>query len=256
MYYLFYGTETEKARARMHEILEGGKKKRPDAEIFRIEATGFQEGMIDEWTGGMGLFERKIIVVLDRVFENKEAAETIVARAEALGATENLIIILEGKLDKKTADKLAKFAFKSEAFEEKKEARQFGLGPGQGKGGSGKLSLKDFNIFSLTDALGARDRKSLWALFVKSQFHEVAAEEISGILFWQAKAMLLAAEQGADAKSTGLNPFVFQKAKSYAKNFSPKELRDLSSKLVSMYHDAHRGLADFPVAIERLALSL
>ena len=257
MFYLFYGTESEKARARMHAVLDGAKKKRPDAEVFRVEGSQFQEGMIDEWTGGMGLFERKMIVVLDKVFENKEAAEALASRAEALGASENMILILEGKLDKKTLTKLEKYAYKTEAFvEEKTDDRKFGLGPGLGKGGSGSLSLKDFNIFSLTDAFGARDKKQLFALYSKSQFFGVPPEEVSGILFWQLKAMRLAFSPLADAKSTGLNPFVFNKARGYAKNFSAKELNDLSSKLISSYHDAHRGLCDFSVELEKLALML
>ncbi len=254
MYYLFHGTDAAKARARMHDILEAGKKKRPDAEVFRVEGAGFQAGMIDEWSGGMGLFERKMIVVLDRAFENKEAAEAILDRAEALGASENMILILEGKLDKKSLAKLEKFAHKAEAFDEPKAdgGRFMAV-----KSGGGMSALgKDFNIFALTDALGARDRRQLWALFAKSQFREIAAEEISGVLFWQAKAMLLAGEEGATAASTGLSPFVFGKAKNYAKNYSPKELRELSSRLVSIYHDAHRGLHDFPIALERLALSI
>jgi hypothetical protein len=253
MYYLFYGTDAAKARARMHEILEAGKKKRPDAEVFRVEGAGFQAGMIDEWAGGMGLFERKMIVILDRVFENKEAGEEIAGRAEALGASENMILILEGKLDKKTLTKLEKFAHKAEAFDEPKEAGRFMAAR---TGGGMAPAGKDFNIFALTDALGARNRPLLWALFVKSQFREIAAEEISGVLFWQAKAMLLAGEPDATAASTGLSPYVFGKAKNYARNYSPKELRDLSSKLVSIYHDAHRGIHDFPIALERLALSL
>lgn len=249
MFYLFYGTESEKARARMHEILEGAKKKRPDAEIFRVEGAGFHEGMIDEWTGGMGLFERKMIVVLDKVFENKDAAEALAARAEALAASENMILILEGKIDKKTLGRLEKHAFKAEVYDEKKEAPRFGAAPAGGGGNA-------FNIFFLTDALGARDKKSLWSLYCKSQLSGVVPEEVSGILFWQLKAMRLASPPLADAKSTGLNPFVFNKAKTYARNFSSKELDLLSSRLVASYHDAHRGLNDFSVELEKFVLSL
>jgi len=251
MFYLFYGTESEKARARMHAVLEGAKKKRPDAEIFRVEGTQFQEGMIDEWTGGMGLFERKMIVVLDKVFENKEAAEALSSRAEALGASENMILILEGKIDKKTLTKLEKHAFKAEAFvEEKTDDRKFGMGT------ANPLKLKDFNIFSLTDALGSRDKKSLWALYCKSQFHNVPPEEVSGILFWQVKAMRLASPPLADAKSTGLNPFVFNKAKGYARNFTAIELEKMSSEIVSAYHDAHRGIGDLSARLEKFTLTL
>lgn len=256
MLYLFYGTDAVTARAKMHAVLEGGKKKRPDAEVFRIEAGGFQEGMIDEWTGGMGLFEHKMIVVLDRVFENKEAMDVIAARAEALGASENLILILEGKLDKKTVEKLSKHAQKAELFEEKKEGRQFGLGAGNGPGGSGKVALKDWNAFAIADAFAARDKKKLWSLVAVSEFHDVPPEEISGMLFWQAKSMLLASGPNATAASTGLSPFVFDKSKRGAANYSSAELRKLASALISSYHEAHRGLLDLSVDLERFALSI
>ena len=87
MYYLFYGTDTEKARAKMHEVLNGAKKKRPDAEVFTVESEQFSGAVVDSLVGGAGLFEKKYIVIFDRIFENEEALRMLLrecAKAEDL----------------------------------------------------------------------------------------------------------------------------------------------------------------------------
>ena len=75
MFYFFYGTDKDKARAKMNAVLSGAQKKRPDAEVFRVDAEKFTEGDLDGFLGGMGLFEKKYIVVLENIFEKKEIAE-------------------------------------------------------------------------------------------------------------------------------------------------------------------------------------
>jgi energy-converting hydrogenase Eha subunit H len=67
--------------------------------------------------------------------------------------------------------------------------------------------------------------------------------------------MLLVAE-AKTAGEAGVAPFVFTKAKNFLKNYSVPELQTLSSKLVRMYHDAHRGIHDFEIALERFVLHL
>ncbi len=217
MFYLFYGSDTEKARAKMHEILHGAKKKRPDAEVFTLEAENFSAGELDALVGGSGLFEKKSIVVMSRILENKEAAEAILERLADMAETENLFLVLEGSLDKKTVSKFEKFAHKIEAFEKKEVTKQ------------------KFNVFGMANALGARDRKGLWVLYEKAKLEEMAPEAIAGMLFWKVKAML---QEGRSPK--------------YSKN----ELHEVSSRLVALYHDSHRGITDFDVALERFILGV
>src|SRR3989344_5335141 len=78
---------------------------------------------------------------------------------------------------------------------------------------------------------------------------------VISMLFWQAKNMLLAASAGSAAEA-GMKPFPFQKAKQALKNYSPEELRSPSSKLISIPHDARRGLHDLAVSLERFVLSI
>lgn len=248
MFYFFHGTDTSKSRAKMHAVLEGAQKKRPDAEVFKMDAEHFSVGELDGLIGGMGLFEKKYIVVLDRIFENKENIPLLVGKIKSLAETENLFLILEGKVDAKTSTKLEASAFKTETFDLPKEGRKFGMA-------EGALSLRDFNIFSISDAFAAKDRKALWVLFERAKRFGIPAEEISGVLFWQLKAIMIAKDSGKE-NDAGFSPFVLGKAKAFAKKWNHEELLNFSSKLVSVYHEAHRGICDFDCGLERAILSL
>ncbi len=247
---LFYGTDRDSARAKMKATLLGAQKKRPDAEVFKIDAANFSAGELDAFAGGAGLFEKKYIVCVDGVCERKEFLETIIERLPALQETENLFLFLEGKIDAKSLEKFKKHSYKVEEFKPLSDAgRKFGTGPSE------SFALKDFNIFALTDMLGKRDKKNLWVLYRKAVELEIASEEIAGVLFWQIKSMLIASG-ASTAGEAGLNPFVFSKSKSYAKNFKEGELAEKSSEMVSLYHDAHRGIHEFEIALERFVLAL
>lgn len=112
-----------------------------------------------------------------------------------------------------------------------------------------------FNIFSLTDAIGARDRRQAWVLYQKALISGMAAEEIFWKVVWIAKAMLLASQTN-DYKETEMKEFPYKKAKGYAKNFKLGELENLSEQLVLGYHKARRGEVEVETLLEKLVLSL
>ena len=91
-----------------------------------------------------------------------------------------------------------------------------------------------------TEDAARRDKKQLWILYTQAKREGISDEEIHGILFWQVKAMLLAA-RSKDAGAAGLNPFVYSKSKGFLKNFEEKEVENISSSLVTLYHDSRRG---------------
>lgn len=243
MIYLFHGQDIEKARQKANSVAESLLRKRPDASLFRLDSGTWQEAAFDEYVGGQGLFVQKYIVILDRLFEKKEIKEYVVDRLKDLKGSDNIFIILENALDKATLEKFEKNAEKIQVF-------------GQKEAGAAKnKKATDFNMFALTDALGARNQKRLWTLYQKAVRHDVVPEELHGVLFWQIKSMLLAA-LSKDVKESGLNPFVYNKAKNYAKNFTVPELKKISSQLITMYHRAHRGEVDFDAALEKFFLSI
>lgn len=238
MLYLLYGSDTDKARAKARELLETLQKKKPDAAVFRIEPEKWGEVHLEEFIGGQGLFEKKLLIFADRLFENEEAEAAIEKNLKEVAKSDNIFIFLEQKVAKPLLLEITEVAEKVQAFESKEAKKK-----------------PDFNVFSLTDAFGRRDKKKLWVLYQRALQTDAVPEEIHGILFWQVKSMLLASGAKA-ATEAGVAPFVFTKAKSFLKNYSVAELQNLSSVLVRMYHDAHRGVHDFEVALERFVLTL
>ncbi len=241
MIYLFYGQDSELARHKANSVVESLLKKRKDASFFRLDSDTWQEAAFDEYVGGQGLFVQKYIVFLDKLFEKKEIKEYVVERLKVLNASQNIFIVLEGALDKATLTKFEKNSEKVQVFGEEKAAK--------------KDAKLEFNIFAITDALGSRNQKRLWTLYQRALRNGSVAEELHGMLFWQVKSMLLA-ESSMGPKEAGLNPFVYTKAKGYSKNFSETELKNISSRLVRMYHMAHRGEVDFESELEKFFLEV
>ena len=231
MLYLIYGNDFEKARGKARELIADLQKRKPNAEVFRLEDEMVSAGKLDELSGGQGLFERKYIVFADNVFRSAEAKEIVLKKLKSLADSENVFIFLEDELGKADLKELEKFAKKVQKF----------------SGATNKE--KPFNVFSLTEKLGRRDKRGLWILYQKALAEGLAPEEIHGILFWQIKAMLAAEE-------SGLKPFVFQKSRVFAKNYSLAELKNLSSKMVAVYHNSRRIGPDLDVALERLILEI
>jgi len=240
MFYFFHGSDSEKARERARGVLSAMKKKRPNAEYFRITPEVWNSATFEEFVSGQGLFEQKCIVFADGLLENTEAKEWILSHLGEIGPSENAFVFLERKIDAVSVKRFEKHAQEMKLFEEPKPKVPFG---------------KEFSVFGLADALGNRDKKRLWILLSEALMRGEAPEAINGMLFWQVKSMLVAAD-APTASAAGLSPFVFTKSKRYAKLYTFDELRGISRTLLSMYHDAHRGLRDFPSALERFALSL
>ena len=114
---------------------------------------------------------------------------------------------------------------------------------------------KEFNIFTLTDAVGARKKKEAWILYQKALSAGVRAEEIFFKIVWQVKSMLLASRT-KDVGETDMKSFPYNKAKSFLKNFRLGELEKLSESLVIGYHRARRGEGEVETLVEKILLKL
>lgn len=239
MLYVLHGTDTIKAREKLDSLLESLHKKKPDASVIRIDDEQFNASALDELISGQGLFERKQIIIFNNVFRDEDAKKTVLQSINDIATSQNIFILFEEKLDKKTLSKFQKHAEKIQEFDRK----------------DSHDAKKPFDIFSLTDAFGKRDKKKLWVLYQKARMHNVSNEEVHGILFWQTKSMLLAGN-ALNAREAGLNPFVYKKAAEFQKNYSETELKTLSATLVSLYHDARRGIHDLGISLERFMLDI
>lgn len=237
MLYLIYGTDEMRSRAKLHALLEGLFLKRPDAEYFHITSETWNSYNLYQLASAQGLFERKHIVVLDKVFEIEEAENAAIPCLEALHNAPHPFIFLEGSLSKKTLSAFEKYSEKIYPFDEEKKR------------------VETFNMFSLADALGERNRKKLWTLYQKAKHENIPDEDMGGILFWQVKSMLLA-KYSKNAEEAGMKSFPFTKSRGFLKNYTDEEVAGLSRRLVAVTHDAHRGVHELGIALERFILNI
>jgi len=236
MLYLIYGSNTQKARAKARSLLDSLIAKKPDSVVLRFNSENINKENLEEGFKGKGLFSDKYVVFLDFISENENFEELLLGRVKEFASSENIFIILERGLTKKVLGKFEKHAEK---------VLEFSLP---------KTKEDKFNIFALTDAFGTRDKKKLWVLLQKALREGVKPEEIHGILFWQAKNILLV-KRGGSPPSLGLNPFVLKKTQGFAQKFSDEEAHNTSKELVSLYHRSRRGETALDRALEEFVLT-
>ncbi len=241
MLYVIHGTDIAKGRDKSGSLIASLRSKRPDATFVRIDGDNWSPDLIQEHAGGQGLFSNKYIIFLDRVTENARAKEELVDLVELMKESTNVFIVLEAKVLTELKKAFEKYAEKVVECEEVKDLK--------------KESKSDFNIFALADAVGSRDSLKSWIIYRQAVDSGLEAESIIGTLFWQVKSMILARNTNS-ATESGLNPFVFSKSKKYASNYSEKELNILMEKLVTLYHDGHRGMRDLELSVERMMLGV
>ncbi|MEX0672593.1 MAG: hypothetical protein WDZ82_03255 [Candidatus Paceibacterota bacterium] len=237
MLYILYGSDFQKRNTKLNQLLLGLEKKRPNAELFKLDEMDISPVRLEELAGSQGLFDSKYIVQIDQVMDIADARETVLESAKSLGESENVFIIVENELSKAVLKRLEKHAERVEEFSKKKEGK------------------KEFNTFALADALGKRDRKALWVEYQKNCRELKAPEEIHGVLFWQLKSIAIA-QQTNSAEEAGMKAFPYSKAKGFGKNYTDKELYDLLGDLVERYHLARRGEGDMSTQLEQFVLTV
>lgn len=256
MIYFLHGTDTDKARAKARDLVASLQKKKPDAAFFTLNAENWDLGgvgwaIVDEYAGSQGLFANKYIVLVDRVGEDKARREELADKADAMAGSENIFIVVEGRLDKATVTKIEKMAEKTQEFMvDKSEIPKVWAGAGDNSRADSGPS-----IFVLSDALGRRDRRELWVLYRQFIDNDASPEEIHGALFWQVKSMVIAA-RAKSASDSGLAPFTYSKSKAFAANFTEVELGKLLNDLIEVSHDSRRGKGELETRLEVLLLSI
>ncbi len=237
MLYVIYGTDTHKARAKLHDLLDLAKKKRPEAELFKLTTENWSEGQFDELLVAQGLFEQKYTTVLDNLFEKKDLKNYVMDRLEEMKESEQIFLMLESSIDAASLKKLEKFSEKVQEFEKKEDKKS------------------NINIFSITDGLVQKDKKKLWISYIDLLGKGAVAEEVHGILFWQVKNMILASRAGS-AGETGLSPFVYKNALTGARNYKNEDLQKMSGELMDMTHRVRQGQGELEIMIEKWVLGL
>lgn len=237
MIYLITGDGYDETKKIKVSLIQTLKNKKPNAEIFSFDSTNWSEAKLEESLGGQGLFESKYIIIVDNLFSDESAKDFLISKLEDFKKSPNVFVVVEYALKIAEKNLIKKFAEKNWDIKS-------------------AIKLKpEFNIFSLTDAFAERNKTKLWILFQQAVDSGAEPEEISGLLFWQAKSLVIASKTNSPNEA-GLKPFVFSKAKRFLKNYSPNELQNNLKKLVDLYHNAHNGLLDFKVGLEEFLLTI
>ena len=209
-----------------------------------FDAEEISLSVLDELISSQGLFSKKIVAFLKCPLENVEIKKEILKKIKTLKESENIFVWVEKDLnaseEKILADASEKHLISNINVKDLP---------------AGQAGKEDFNIFALTEAFGRRDKFKLWTLILDAYQKNKSAEEIQGVLFWQAKSIALAKNEKT-AESAGLKPFPYSKAKQFGNNFSDEEIKKVIKKLVEIYHEAHLGNVNFDLALEEFALSL
>jgi DNA polymerase III delta subunit len=238
MIYFFYGTDRQAIQGKSRATFDALQAKKPDASFVSYDNETLTLSDLESITGSQGLFEHKIVAKLSDILSNKEIADEVLKMLPVMKASENIIVWSEEEVNKVPLEKIKKNAERADEILEKIKAPK-----------------KEFNVFALSDALGAKDRKKLWALLVDAFRRGSAPEEIHGTRWWQLKSIAVA-KKTRTADEAGLKPFVYSKAKSFSNNWSEGELQKALSDFVDMYHKAHRGECDFEISLEKFALGV
>lgn len=170
MIYLFSGDDAPRKRLAYEKFLKTIPK---NTEIFSIGKSDLNPAQIESLCSGPGLFFKTCAVVFSGVLESAEAREFILSKLPRMGESENCFIFLEGGLPKTTLDDFKKARAEIDVFEKEERA--------EGR----------FNSFLLANALGQKDKLGLWIYFRQAILAGVSLEELTGVLFWKAKDMLL-----------------------------------------------------------------
>jgi DNA polymerase III delta subunit len=200
-----------------------------------IDESNFVTRQFDELTAASSLFGEAGVYIIDTPSNQKDFQAEAEAALADMAASNNHFVLVEGSLLAPAKKKFAKYADTIEEFSAAKADR--------------------FNTFSVADALARKDKKSLWLLSQEAQLLGVKEEEIIGILWWQLKAIRLAAST-SNAAEAGMKEYPYRKAKQALSKYQLADINRLSHSLLNLYHQGHKGVVDIKLALEQWVLKL
>ncbi|MCI0597673.1 hypothetical protein L0Y34_01185 [Candidatus Parcubacteria bacterium] len=216
MIYLFYGSDTEKVRAKAFQWVAAARAKAPEAPYVRLSSDAITQETLAEAAGSQGLFFSKTLVLLDDPFSLAEAGDTVLENLSMLTESPNPVAILAPKLLAVRAKKLEAKAEKLFKYDRVESA------PARG-----------FNA-PLVNTLAARDGRALWKEITLALRAGDAPEMLHGLLHWKARDMM-------------------QKGSSV---WGKDGARTLSLDLIELLSESRGGSLPFAESLERFALTV
>ena len=206
---VFLGTDTKKALATLNAVVSKLKQS-----VVRVSDASSLED-VRAALGGGGMFGEKRSVVLDRLSDNDELWQLVLAQLQSLREQSDAFFIYEEKMDAATKKLLQKYAGNVEVFDAPKSAKP------------------KPTVFALVNYMNAGDKKRLWVGYQQELSIGNAPEAIHGTLFWGAKQSLLSARNAKEV----------ERAKKYV------------AQLAELPHESRRHGEELEYALERFILS-
>jgi len=236
MYDIYCGNNISERRQQIKKLKKSLKAKHESAEIFEIDADEFAPRQLTELTGGRGLFEENYLVLLFHVISSDEGREVVEENTQALKESNHLFVLITDDCENVDGDIRENARSVKEFTKNKKD--------------------KEHKPWALADAYGERNSRTGWVELHKAlQSPNNTPESIQGLLWWQTR-MIWLAKYTESAEEAGESGYPYKKAKSFAKNFTEKELQKKTNKLIAMYHKSHRGKHDLKDALEEFILEV
>jgi len=228
MIYLFTGDDTKNKFINYERFLKSVSK---DTEVFSVNRNNFSEGEIESFYSGSGLFFTKCIVVFSNILEREDERDFILKKLELFASSSNSFVFLEGKLNKPVLDAFNKLQTKlnvkqKEVNKDTVVVNIFELP---------KAKKERFDNFLLANAFANKDKLNMWIYFRQAVDLGVMMEELTGVLFWKIKDIIL--------------------KKNFSK-YSEAKLKDTANKLAYLLPEARREGKDAEVVFEQFLLEV
>ena len=212
MIYLFSGDDSKNKIKSYENFVESVSK---EMDVFYVSKNDFNPTQIESFYSGSGLFFKKCTVVFSNVLELESIRDFILEKLSLMSEATNDFVFLESKLTKVVLDEFKKARAELNIFELPKDKKE------------------KFNNFLLAEAFSERDKLNLWIYFRQAMDLGVGMEELTGVLLWKGKDMIL---------------------KKNFRKFKEEELREFGTKITTILAEARKnGLAD-EAAFEKFLL--
>jgi DNA polymerase III delta subunit len=213
MIYLFAGDDaTNKIKA--HESFLKGRANLP---LISISKNNFNKMEIESLYSGASLFDSQSVVAFSNILDNQDISLYLLDKLELLQESNNIFIFSEGKLLKPVLNSFEKVKATVNIFELRKEQKE------------------KFNNFLLADAFATKDKIKLWLYYRQAVDLGVGLEELTGVLFWKVKDMML--------------------KKNFSK-YTEEELKNIVNKVAYLLPEARKKGRDAEIIFEKFILEI
>ena len=237
MIHIIHGKDQSRAYKRFSELSKKVLTENPNISVYRFSPENFLVSSLDELVQAQSLFGGGHLVLAENLLGNENSRGAILTSLQNLSDSPHTFVFFEEELNKETLEKVTPFA-KVELFASDKEWGD------------------EKPLYALQDAIGAHDKKTIWVSYQKVLYVGFAEEMIFWKLAKYFKSLLIIQKGGGMNEIGTKSDFYFGKLKAQSAKFKERELVAKLGDLISIWHDSHRGLMDFDLALERWLLTL